>query len=324
MNGASTRPDGPPVWVYGGEALARYGFGHGHPFGPDRHDAFWAALRRAGLDQMVEQRQPVVAEQAAIERFHTHRYVERVKRQSVSGEGFLDYGDTPAFPGVYEAAATVVGCTLDALSGLMDGRCRRAFVPIAGLHHARREVAAGFCVFNDCGVAIETLLNVHGLERVAYVDIDAHHGDGVYYAFETEPRLAVADFHEDGRYLYPGTGAAHECGAGAAHGTKLNIPLPPGAADAVFMEQWQQVEALLRRYPPEFILLQCGADSLAGDPITHLRLSERSHQYAAQRLCRIADDAGNGRVLALGGGGYDRGNLGRAWVAVVRALLESV
>src|SRR6202044_3147635 len=152
--------------------------------------------------------------------FHTPRYVDFVRERSATGQGFLDAGDTPAFRGVYEAAAYVVGATLNAMDAIMDGRCRRAFVPIAGLHHAARDRAAGFCVFNDCGVAIEQLKNA-GLKHIAYVDIDAHHGDGVFYAFEHDAAVIFADLHEDGRYLYPGTGAAEETGRGAAVGTKL-------------------------------------------------------------------------------------------------------
>ncbi|MDE2089771.1 MAG: acetoin utilization protein AcuC [Gammaproteobacteria bacterium] len=311
------------VCVYAGEDLARYGFGQGHPFGPDRLAAFWSEMQRRGLDARVCVLPPVQADQAEIERFHTRGYVERVKAQSVSGAGYLDYGDTPAFPGVYEAAAFVVGSTLDALARLMDGRCRRAFVPIAGLHHARRDTAAGFCVFNDCGVAIETLRARHGVRRVAYVDIDAHHGDGVFYGFEDDPEVLFADLHEDGRYLYPGTGAARETGRGKAAGTKLNVPLPPGADDARFMQAWDEVEAFLRRSAPQFILFQCGADSLADDPITHLRYSPAAHARAAERLCRLAEEYCQGRLLAMGGGGYNRANLALAWTAVVRALIET-
>jgi len=205
----------------------------------------------------------------------------------------------------------------------MAGECRRAFVPIAGLHHARRDRAAGFCVFNDCGIAIEALRAEHGVRRVAYVDIDAHHGDGVFYAFEDDPELCFADLHEDGRYLYPGTGAADETGRGAAAGTKLNIPMPPDADDGAFREQWQRVEGFVRAARPEFILLQCGADSLAGDPITHLRYSAAAHGHAAARLCRLADECCQGRLLALGGGGYNLGNLASAWTAVVAAMVEA-
>ena len=312
-----------PVCVFVGEELARYGFGHGHPFGSDRMQAFWDEVVHRGLDKRVRICAPVLAAQEQIERFHGRDYVERVKAQSSMGEGFLDYGDTPAFPGVYEAAAYVVGSSLAAMERIMSGECRRAFVPIAGLHHARRDGAAGFCVFNDCGVVIETLRAVHGVKRVAYVDIDAHHGDGVFYAFEDDPELLFADLHEDGRSLYPGTGGAHERGRGAAVGTKLNIPMRPGADDQDFRAAWPCVEEFLNAARPEFIILQCGADSLAGDPITHLLYSAESHRYAAARLCGIAEENCDGRLLALGGGGYNRANLAAAWTAVVEALLES-
>ncbi len=311
-----------PVCVFVGEELARYGFGHGHPFGSDRMQAFWDEALRRGLDKRVRICAPALATQQQIELFHGHDYVERVKFQSQTGEGFLDYGDTPAFPGVYQAAAYVVGTSLAALERVLSGECRRAFVPIAGLHHARRDAAAGFCVFNDCGVVIESLRAVHGVRRVAYVDIDAHHGDGVFYGFEDDPELFCADLHEDGRYLYPGSGAAHERGRGAAAGSKLNIPMRPGADDRDFRAAWPRVESFLRAARPEFIILQCGADSLTGDPITHLQYSAESHRYATTRLCAIAEQYCNGRLLALGGGGYNRANLAAAWTAVLEALLD--
>ncbi len=316
-------PENSEICVYYGEELARYGFGHGHPFGPDRLDAFWQEVQRQGLDHAASVRAPVVADEASIGRFHTPEYIARVKAQSITGEGFLDYGDTPAFPGVYEAASTVVGTVLDAVNRIMDGQCRRALVPIAGLHHGRRDSAAGFCVFNDCGVAIECLLQEHSLARVAYVDIDAHHGDGVFYAFEDNPAVIFADIHEDGHHLYPGTGHRSETGSGAAKGTKLNLPVPPGADDGLFMEQWPLVEDLLRRHKPQFVLLQCGADSLAGDPITHLRLTQAAHAHAAERLCALADELCDGRLLAMGGGGYNRRNLALAWSAVLSAFVHA-
>ena len=311
-----------PVCVYVGDQLAGYGFGQGHPFGPDRLGAFWTHAQASGLDRRVEQCAPVLAERTAIERFHTPEYVTRVIRQSASGSGYLDAGDTPAYPGVYESACYVVGSVLDAIERQLRDDCRRALVPIAGLHHARRDTAAGFCVFNDCGIAIETLRAQHGLQRIAYVDIDAHLGDGVFYSFESDPDLVFADVHEDGRYLYPGTGMAEETGTGVARGTKLNIPMPPEADDALFYPAWERAEQFIDAGKPEFILFQCGADSIAGDPITHLRYSPAAHRHAAQRLCRLADRHCHGRLLALGGGGYNRGNLARGWTAVLEALLE--
>ena len=196
-------------------------------------------------------------------------------------------------------------------------------MPIAGLHHARRDSAAGFCVFNDCGVAIETLRQLHAIRRIAYVDIDAHHGDGVFYAFEADPELCFADLHEDGQYLYPGTGGVSETGRGAARGTKLNIPMPPGADDRAFFRAWEAVESFIDRAAPEFILLQCGADSIAGDPITHMAYSSAAHRHAARRLCILAERHCDGRLLALGGGGYNLRNLAEGWCAVVEAMLDT-
>lgn len=309
------------VCVYDGEELARYGFGRGHPFGPDRLAAFRREFKRQGLDRRVDILPPVLASEAEVARFHTADYIARVQAMSRHGDGYLDHGDTPAFAGMYEATCYVVGTLLDAVARAVDGRCVRSFVPIAGLHHARRDAASGFCVFNDIGVAIETLRQVHGIQRIAYVDIDAHHGDGVFYAYEDDPHLTIADLHEDGRYLYPGSGRADETGRGGARGSKLNIPLPPGADDALFRRLWPSVEERLRAAEPQFILLQAGADSIAGDPLAHLQLSPAAHGYATERLCRLADELCAGRLVATGGGGYDRANLARAWCAVVDAML---
>jgi acetoin utilization protein AcuC len=308
------------VAVVVNERLARDGFGDGHPFGQDRLAAFVREFSSRGLADRVMVLEPRAATDEELRSFHTTEYLNFVRERSVSGSGMLDGGDTPAFKGVYEAAADVVGATLAAKDAIMSGNCRRAFVPIAGLHHAARDRAAGFCVFNDCGVAIEQLKNA-GLKHIAYVDIDAHHGDGVFYAFESDAAVVFADLHEDGRYLYPGTGSAEETGRGAALGTKLNVPLPPGADDETFAGVWPQVIAHLARFAPEFIILQCGADSLEGDPITHLRFSPQVHGRAARDLAQLADQLGHGRVLALGGGGYNRANLGKAWSAVVENLM---
>jgi acetoin utilization protein AcuC len=311
------------VLVVAGERLARYGFGEGHPFGPDRHAAFFAEFAARGLDKQVRIMETRAATRAELESFHTPDYVSLVAQRSVTGEGFLDAGDTPAWRGVYEAAADVVGATVLASEEIMAGRARRAFIPIAGLHHATRGSAAGFCVFNDCGVAVEMLRRNHGLKRIAYVDIDAHHGDGMYYGFESDPDLIFADIHEDGRYLYPGTGSADETGSGAAAGAKLNIPVPPGADDAVFEAEWPRVLAHLRKHEPEFILLQAGADSIDGDPITHMRYTAQSHERAARDLAKLAEELGHGRVLGTGGGGYNRINLAQAWSGVVQGFVDT-
>lgn len=313
----------PRLLLYAGDALARYGFPAGHPFGTDRQQAFLQEATRQGLHAAARLCEPVRAGRDALERFHTADYIDRVERLSRDGGGLLDYGDTPAFPGVMDAAATVVGSALDGLRRLMDGECRRTFQAIGGLHHARRSRAAGFCVFNDAGVVIETLRRDFGVRRVAYVDIDVHHGDGVFYAFEDDPDVAVVDIHEDGTFLYPGTGHPHETGKGAAAGTKLNLPLPPGAGDREFLLAWEAAERFLRGFAPRFFILQCGADSLAGDPLAHLRLTVAAHAHAARRLAVLAEEFAGGRLMVLGGGGYSRRNLAQAWSAVVKELAEA-
>ena len=176
-------------------------------------------------------------------------------------------------------------------------------------------------MFNDCGIAIEYLKQKYKLRSIAYVDIDAHHGDGVFYEFENDPVVVFADMHEDGNYLYPGTGAADETGTGAGKGFKLNIPMPPGANDNLFFQQWEKVESFLLQKNPEFILLQCGADSIHGDPITHMAYSEKAHAYAAKRLRQLAEKTAYGRILATGGGGYNLSNIASGWNAVVAELV---
>ena len=311
------------VLVYRGKEIAAYGFGDPHPFGTDRHDVFHAELDAAGLGDSIEygHARPALIDELAL--FHTADYIDKVSRLSAQGYGYLDDGDTPAVKGIFEAASNVVGAVLCAVDEIMHDHYRRAFVPIAGLHHAARDRAAGFCVFNDCGIAAEYLRKNYGFKRIAYVDIDAHHGDGVFYGFDDDPDLIFADIHEDGRYLYPGTGHAHETGRGRARGTKLNIPVAPGADDTEFYRAWERVEAYIDAQKPEFILMQCGADSLEGDPITHLAWTEEAHAHAAAALCRLADKHSDGRIIGTGGGGYNRRNLARAWTRVVQSFVET-
>jgi acetoin utilization protein AcuC len=310
------------VSLYVGEALGKYGFPNGHPFGPDRQDAFWKEAVRQGLNTSVSVREPKPAAREDIERFHTAEHVERVEKLSQLGYGSIDYGDTPAYPGVYDASAAVVGTALEGLARVLSGECLRTFQPIGGLHHARRETAAGFCVFNDCGVVIDTLRDQYGIERIAYVDIDVHHGDGLFYPYEDDPTLIYADIHEDGRFLYPGTGHEHERGKGAAKDSKLNIAMQPGSGDQQFLRAWERVVDHLRRYKPQFIVMQCGADSLAGDPLAHLQYTPAAHAHAARSLCALANEYAEGRIMGFGGGGYHRGNLAAAWCAVLNEFIR--
>lgn len=310
--------------VFYGEELARYGFGGSHPWGTDRIHAFWSHLQRENVANIVVEQPEISDEQTAL-LFHGQEYVELVKMASRQCRSIpLDRGDTPSFRGVFEAALYVAGSTLAAVDMVVAGRDRagrkieHAFNPIGGLHHARRDSAGGFCVFNDIGMAIVQARKKYNIQRIAYVDIDAHHGDGIFYEFEDDPLLFFADVHEHG--IYPGTGFSAETGAGKAKGTKLNIPLQPGAGDAEFMAAFEKIEEFVDGCRPELIILQCGADGLAGDPITDLQYSEKAHAHAAERLHRLAHRHCSGRMVALGGGGYNRTNIGRAWAEVVKAL----
>jgi len=309
------------VMLVSGDAIAAYGFAGDHQFGPDRHAAFMREFQSSGLRAHVVHGEPRLATDAELASFHAPRYIEFVRDRCATGVGFLDAGDTPAQRGIFESACYVVGATLVAVDAMMRSHVRRAFVPIAGLHHAARGAAAGFCVFNDIGVAIEQLRARYAVRRVAYVDIDAHHGDGVYYGFIDDPDVVLADIHEDGGSLYPGTGSADETGIGAAAGTKLHLPVAAGAADAQFQIAWTLALTHIEAAQPEFIILQCGADSIAGDPITHLQFTPQAHAQAARDLCAMAERLGHGRVLGLGGGGYNRRNLAVAWTGVVREMV---
>lgn len=312
-----------PVALYVGAALGRYGFPQGHPFGPDRQQAFWNETQARALDRKVSLCEPVLARRDELERFCAPEFVNFVEETSERGEGFFDYGDTPAFPGAFEAVSYVAGSALDGLKRIMDREIRRSFQPIGGLHHARRDAAAGFCVFNDTGIVIETLRAVYGITRVAYIDIDVHHGDGVFYAYESDPEVIIVDSHQDGRTLYPGTGHAHETGRGAASGTKRNIPLPPGSGDEAFFAEWTRALEFLRGFRPQFLLLQCGADSIAGDPLAMLRLSPAAHAKVGRDLCALAEECAEGRIMGFGGGGYNRRNLALGWNAVLEAFVSA-
>jgi acetoin utilization protein AcuC len=306
--------------LYADDALARYGFPEGHPLGADRQAAFLKEAQHHGLLAKVRMCTARSASAEEIGRFHTKGHIDKVRHAERDQLAFLDNGDTPVFPGVFEASSNVVGAALDGLARVMSGECERSFQPVGGLHHAGRDHSAGFCVFNDLGVVIETLRRQYGVRRVAYVDIDVHHGDGIFYAYEEDPDVIVADIHEDGRFLYPGTGREDETGKGAAKGSKLNIALKPGSGDAEFMQAWPRVEQHLVRFEPEFVLFQCGADGLRNDPLAHLTYSAATHEHAARRLAAIAGRFSRGRLMAFGGGGYDRTNLAKAWTAVLREL----
>jgi len=311
------------VAVVKGEELLRYSFPGMHPLKSERLERFYGRLEQETVwASHITRVKPVKAAEEEIMLFHTPEYVKFVKLAGERGTGYLDYGDTPAYKNCFEAASYVVGSTLELCRLVLNGRADGGFNPMGGLHHARRDSAGGFCIFNDAGVAIQYLLEEEGLSRVAYVDIDAHHGDGVCYDFYSDARVIFADIHQDGRTLYPGTGFEHETGAGDAKGLKLNIPLQPFSGDEEFIQAFNRVEQFLQSFDFDMILFQCGADGIQGDPITNLQYSPEAHRHAARRLRVMAEKKCGGRIVALGGGGYKPENVAVSWTNVVTALAE--
>ncbi len=299
-----------------GEELLLYSFGENHPFNNSRIKAFFDNLIEIPNHLITK---PHIAERKEIELFHIKEYVDFVIKSSEKGVGFIDYGDTPSFRGVYEASSWVVGTTLNLLKLINSGKGKMAFNPMGGLHHAMRGRAGGFCVFNDAGVAIEYLLK-NGLERVLYVDIDAHHGDGIYYPFEDNPAVYIWDVHEDGHFLYPGTGFAGEKGKGKAYGTKVNVPLPPDSGDEELLAHISSLEELAKRSQPEWVILQAGVDGLVGDPLTHLKYSFDGYAKIIEIVKEIACFYASNRLLVLGGGGYNISNVSQGWLRLVKIL----
>ena len=277
---------------------------------------------------------PPSASQEDVERIHAPAYVRAVRRLSdapvhaaapeAAHWGLAPGGDTPARAGMHEAALAVCGASLTAASLVWEERALRAFCPApAGLHHARAAQASGFCVYNDCALAIRRLLDA-GAERVAYVDIDAHHGDGVQWLFYEEPRVLTCSVHESGRFLYPGTGGLAERGAGEAVGTAVNVPLPPFAGDAPYLRAIDEVIApAVRRFRPDVLITHQGADPHHEDPYSHLQVSLDGLRASYRMMNALAADAAGGRWIVLAGGGYNIDLLARAWTLQLAEMLAA-
>ena len=253
--------------------------------------------------------------------FHEDGYVKLVEQYSKRGSGLLDAGDTPAFKGCYEATSLVVGASLVGADRVMSGELSHSFNPSGGLHHAHPERASGFCIFNDPAIVIAYLKSKHKLRRIVYLDIDAHHGDGVMYGFYDDPTVLDIDFHESGNYLFPGTGFPYETGKGDGRGLKLNIPLPPSTGDQAYLEAFHEiVPNSIREFEPEIILVQCGADGHLDDRLAHLRLTTRVYSEVVDEIHHLAHELCKGRFLLFGGGGYTLSNVPRVWTIAFGTL----
>lgn len=314
---------GRSVIVTGNELLT-YNLGPTHPLRPERLKVALALMKSYGLITSADLLPPRLAKPDELRLFHTEEYLKRVQEYSERGYGLLDEGDTPAFKGCFEATSWVAGASLAGIEAIMRGVADHAFNFSGGLHHAHPERASGFCIFNDPAICVAFLKKNFGIKRVAYIDIDAHQGDGVMYGFYSDPSVLDIDFHENGRYLFPGTGFPDEVGEGEAKGLKINIPLPPGTGDELYLKVFNMVvPSALERYKPEFILLQAGADSHRGDRLSHLSITVRTYNGAASTLHGLAHEYCGGRIIVFGGGGYNLGNVARCWASIFSTFIKT-
>ena len=302
------------AFVYS-DRLASFDYGESHPMKPERLRLTRELIEALGLSKLPSSKF-VEARSATTEElllFHTPEYLKILKEADsglIPADGAqhgLGYSDNPVFKGVFEWSVLCAGASLQAAELVASGKAEIAFNISGGLHHAMPERASGFCYINDAAVAIKYLAGLG--KRVAYVDIDAHHGDGVEAAFYSTDSVLTVSVHESGEWLFPGTGAAADIGVGAGRGFSVNVPLPPSAGDDLFLKAMDEVVVpVVKDFAPDILVTQLGVDTFETDPITHLRLTTNGFEKAVSRFREM-----NLPWVALGGGGYDIGNVARAW-----------
>jgi acetoin utilization protein AcuC len=313
-------------------AVQDFEFSAEHPFSPKRWVLTHTLIEAMGLASSEDVRivEPHAASDTDLLRVHSAEYVAAVKRLSneptpeelrEAPRWGLGSEDNPVFAGMHEATALLVGGTLRAAELVMSGEVTRAFNVAGGLHHAHRDRASGFCVYNDLAVAIAWIREKYRA-RVLYIDYDAHHGDGVQGIFYSDPEVLTFSLHESGRFLFPGTGFVDELGEGDGYGYSFNAPMEPFTEDdswlGVYAELLPEIAAAFR---PEVIVLQNGCDAHVLDPLTHLRCTTRLYEETVKITAKIADEYCGGRIIATGGGGYDIWRVvPRAWTLVWATL----
>ena len=260
--------------------------------------------------------EPQIATSFELMTFHSRDYIEAVSAFSRGEDlgrqhryGFSDWGDNPISEGMYEAAALAVGASLTGVDALIDGSIDLAFNAGGGYHHAASDYASGFCIFNDAVIAIQKLLQ-KGVERIAYIDIDAHHGDGVQNAFYQTNKVMTISIHQSGDTLFPGTGGTEELGEEGGLGYSINLPMPPNTDDDIYFDAFMKVvPEILEIYDPEILVAQLGIDTHVNDPLSQLSLTSQGHNRIVKQIIDLAP----GKLLALGGGGYDLSAVARSW-----------
>jgi acetoin utilization protein AcuC len=301
-----------PTTVVWAPAMTAYNFGHSHPMAPERMELTAKLAGSLGLLALehVTVAAPEVATDEELCAVHTPEFVEAVRRVSENPDApdearGLGTEDDPAFAGMHEASARLAGGSLLAAAAVLDGSAVRAVNFGGGMHHASRDRASGFCIYNDAALAIQRLLD-GGVRRVAYVDVDAHHGDGTQSIFWDDPRVLTISLHESGLTLFPGTGFANEIGGPNAQGTAVNVALPAGTADAGWLRAFHAVvPQLIGAFEPEVIVSQHGCDSHRLDPLTHLNISVDGQREAATAIGNLAARYCENRWISTGGGGYN-------------------
>ncbi len=291
-----------------------------HPLTPERVLLTLDLIEAYGLDRLpnVHRIDCRAATSGEVGLVHTAEFIDATQRAGHGEDGpWSRYGygpgDNPIFPNMHEAGALVVGATLSAADDVLADRAQHAFNPSGGLHHAMPNRAAGFCVYNDVAIAIAWLLQ-RGVERIAYVDVDVHHGDGVQEVFYSDPRVMTASIHEFDQWFFPGTGDRDETGIGEGTGTAVNVPLQGSSGDERWLEGLRaELLPRVRDFAPQVLVTQLGADTHATDPLATLQLTTRSYREAARELHELAHKVCDGRWLATGGGGYSLTAVPRAW-----------
>lgn len=316
---------GKPAAVVWDRSFLGYDLGGDHPLNPVRLDLTVRLATALGVLDGVGLREPAAASDEEIELVHKPGYLSAVQAAPTAGWDVghgLGTADNPVFERMHEASALVVGGSLVAARAIASGEVDRAVNIAGGLHHAMPDSAAGFCVYNDCAVAIEWLLR-SGVERIAYVDVDVHHGDGVQTAFWDDPRVLTISLHQHPMSLWPGTGWAGEVGGAGAEGSAVNVPLPAGTRDGAWMRAFHAtVPALLRAFRPQVLVTQCGVDTHKEDPLADLSLSVDGHRAIYQAFRDLVNEHGY-KWLALGGGGYELLRVvPRSWTHLLATVLD--
>ena len=308
-----------------------YRWSDDHPMNPTRLDLTMSLARQLGVLEGIELVAPTSASDQELLRIHPPAYIEAVKRAPDKGLSILhpdqvEHGlgseDNPVFRHMHEASAMLTGGSLTAAREIASGRARRAVSIGGGMHHAMPDWASGFCVYNDAAVAISWLLD-NGFDRIAYIDVDAHHGDGVQHAFLHDPRVLTVSLHQHPATLWPNTGWSSEIGRGAAEGTSINVPLLPGTGDRLWLRAFHAiVPGAIAAFRPQIIVSQCGVDSHREDPLADLSLTVDGQNAAFLAMRDLADAHSEGRWLAVGGGGYGLIRVvPRAWTHLIGAAL---